>query len=240
MAKKLPYWMIPAHWGLSGKAKEIAKINYEFDGYEADIRIADHIYLTPYEIDKAKVDIQYKYNKLTELQYRTGQLDVELKHGKIVKSEMEAKVLAIRFELHDITEREFDTLSVEIMEDGDDKHRAAIEFAYKYHEITDSEYEKEMASLDKQPWMAFDVAYDPETNNVEFVFDYNEYFWRKLKDDGHPGNDEQEIIDNFIRDWGRKIAFDDYNDDYDVNLTKANEDSENAGNILPDGFKIYK
>lgn len=240
MAKKLPFWLIPAHWGLSGKAKELAKINYHNSGYEADILSADLIYLTEYEIDKAKMDINKKYNKVTELEYRTGVLDVDLKHGKIVKSELESKVLDIRFELADITEKEYDALRIEIMEDGEDKVRAAIEYAYKYREITDAEYAKEMATLNKEPWMNFDVEFDAETNEVEFSFDYNEFFWRKLKADGHPGNDEEEIIDNYVRDWGRKIAFDDYSDDYDVNLTKANPDSGSAGNILPEGIKEYK
>lgn len=241
MAKrKLPFWMIPAHWGLSGKAKELAKINYYHEGMEADILSADLIYLTEYEIDKAKMEIKKKYNAVTELEYRTGLLDIELKHGKIVKSELDSLVLDIRFEMNDITEKEYDTLKVEIMPDGDEKIRAALEFAYKYHDITDSEYEKEIATLNQEPWMDFNVDFDPETNSVEFSFDYNEYFWRKLKADGHPGNDEQEIIDNYIRDWGRKIAFDDYSDDYDTNLTKANENLDTAGSTLPSGFKEYK
>lgn len=241
MANKhlLPFWLVPSHWGLTGKAKELAKINYYHEGQEADLLSAELIYLTPYEIDKAKIDINKKYNSINELEYEIQLLDIELKHKRISKSEHELKIVDIRFKHNEITEKEYESLKIELMSDGDLKVLAAIEYAYKYHEITEMEYNKEICTLNKEPWMDFDVQFNIETNEVEFSFDYNEYFWKKLKAEGHPGTDETEIIDNFIRDWGRKIATDDYSDNEDVKLVNANEGLENLPG-LPDGFKSYR
>lgn len=237
---KLPFWIIPAHWGLSGKAKAIAKINYyETDEYEAAMKCADYMYLTEYEIDRAKNEIGLKFNKQTELQTELTQLDIDVKHSRITPKQREKAALEARLKHHDVTEKEYDAAVVELMEDGSEKRLAALEYAYKYHEITEREYSKELFTSRKEPWMDFDISFDEESNEIQFEFDYNEYFWKKLKADGHPGNDEDEIIENFIRDWGRKIATDEYSDDYDQKLVNANTETPEIGG-LPEGFKVYK
>lgn len=235
---KLPFCIIPAHWGLRGKAKEIALINHNYEGYEADIRCADLLYLTDYEVAVAKNEIDLKYNKITELEHKNNSLDIELKFNKITEDQYKKQVLKNRLDSKDISEKEYDLELVEIMDDGDEKKLAATEYAFKYHLITESEYSKELFTLRKEPWMDFNVDYDPETNQVEFTFDYNEYFWKQLRDEGHPGSDEDEIIENFIRDWGRKVSNDEYLDDPDVNLTSLNDELAKSGE-LPDGFKLY-
>lgn len=238
MAKKiLPFWLIPAHWGLSGKAKEIAKINYQYDGLEADLLCADLIYLTPYEADKAKLDIRLKYDDIEQKQYTLLSLDIELKHKRISDKEHAFRTLEERYKSKELSEKEYDEQRIELMEDGYDKDYETIQYAFKYHEITENEYNKELRTLDKEPWVNFDVEYNPLTNDVELTFDYNEYFLKKLKEDGHPGTDEDEIIENYIRDWGRKLENDEYKEDYDTTLTSNTEEIEIN---LPEGYKIYK
>jgi hypothetical protein len=241
MAKKrfIPFWMVPAHWGLSGKAKEIAKAYYYNDDYDADMLVAELTYLTPYEVDVAQLDIKKKYNVLEPLDYLIAQADVQLKYSKITRDEYNVKLLDVKLSTGTITQKEYDMEIIELMPDSDDKRLKAIEFAYRYEEITQQEYSKEIFTLRKEPWIDLDVVLNPETNEVEFVFDYNEYFWKKLKAEGHPGNDEEEIIDNFVRDMGRKLATDDFSDDYDVKLVNANEGLENLPG-LPEGFRSYK
>lgn len=237
---KLPFWMIPAHWGLSGKAKTIAKINYNStDEFSAAFECAEHMYLTDYEIDNAKNDISKKYQKVSELEYRLNKVDIDFKHSRITEIEKKNSVLKIRYEMRDITEKEYDAAVIDLIPEGEEQRMAALEYAYKYREITEREYSKELFTYRKEPWMDFDISFNEETNEIEFVFDYNEYFWRKLKDDGHPGTDEEEIIENFIRDWGRKVATDDYSDDYDTKLVNANTETPESGG-LPEGYKMYK
>lgn len=235
---KLPFCIIPAHWGLRGKAKEIAKINYDFEGYDADIRCADLLYLTDYEIAVAKNEIEFKYRNITDLQYKNNALDIEFKFNKISEVQYKKSILKNKLDSKDITEKEYDLELVEMMEEGDAKKLAAADYAFKYHLITESEYSKELFTLRKEPWMDFNVDFDPHTNQVEFTFDYNEYFWKQLKEQGHPGTTEDEIIENFIRDWGRKVSNDEYIDNPDVNLTTLNDELMKSGE-LPDGFKLY-
>lgn len=233
MAKKLPFWIIPAHWGLSGKAKEIAKINYHFDGYEADVKLAPLVYLTEYEIDKALAEIDKKYNKINELEFDLKVLDIDKKYRRITEDEHAHRVIEVRYKHHDLNEKDYDSAIIELMDDGDEKRLAAVEYSFKYHLITEREYSKELYTLRKEPWMDFGIEFNEDTNDVELIFDYNEYFWKKLKSEGHPGNDEYEIIDNFIRDWGRKLEGEEYTDDPDVNLTKMSDE-------LPENIKFYK
>lgn len=234
MAKKrfLPFWLIPAHWGLSGKAKELARINYYNEGQEADLLSAELTYLTPYEVDKAKMDINRKYGTVTEVLYRIGLIDLELKYNHISSTEHSIKVLELRYELKEISEKEYESQKIELLPDGDEKKLLAIEYAYKYHEITENEYNKEIATLNKEPWGYLSSEYNSEEGTIEFSFDYNELFWKKLKADGHPGNDEEEIIDNYIRHCCRNIA----QDDNEV----LDSDDAVIPDILPDGFKSYK
>lgn len=237
---KLPFWMIPAHWGLTGKAKAIAKINHTVDDpFEAAIQCADYEYLTDYEIDRAKNDIRFKFDKIDAIVHKLNIIDIDAKHGRITPSEKPKLALEARLSLHVITEKEYDAGVVELMQDGPEKRLAALEYAYKYREITEREYSKELFTYRKEPWMDFDISFDEETNEIQFEFDYNEYFWKKLKADGHPGNDEEEIIENFIRDWGRKVATDEYSDDYDTKLINANTETQELGG-LPEGIKAYK
>ena len=35
----LPFNLMPGHWGLKGYSRELAKIDYEFDGYDNEIRV---------------------------------------------------------------------------------------------------------------------------------------------------------------------------------------------------------
>lgn len=241
MAKKryLPFCLVPAHWGLSGKAKEIAKAYYYNDDYEADIIVAELTYLTPYEVEKAQLDIKKKYGVISEaLEYLIAIADLDLKYSKITRDEYNVKILDAKLSTEAITKQEYDLEIIELMPDSDDKLLKTIEYAYSYGEITQQEYSKEIFTLRKEPWIDLDVILN-DSNEVEFIFDYNEYFVKKLKDEGHPGNDEEELIDNFIRDLGRKLATDEFSDNYDVKLVAENEGIENLPG-LPDGFKRYK
>ncbi|MCU6294993.1 hypothetical protein, partial [Escherichia coli] len=110
MAKKrfIPFWMVPAHWGLSGKAKEIAKAYYYNDDYEADMLVAELTYLTPYEVDVAQLDIKKKYNVLETLDYLIAQADVQLKYSKITRDEYNVKLLDAKLSTGAITQKEYD------------------------------------------------------------------------------------------------------------------------------------
>lgn len=242
MAKKsiIPFWCYPRHWGLKGQARELALIDFHFDGLEAAIKRAEIQYLTKYERDKAINEIYFNHGSYGEFDFEMNNVDIDLKHSKISKKASVSAKLDIQFKFGMIDEKTYDSELIELISDEDQKYTEALKFALKYDEITQTEYDRELATFNKEPWFSFDVEYDEDNNDLIMSFDYNEYFWKKLRAEGHPGVDEHEIIDNFIKDWGRKLATEDYNGDYDTKLTSVNDEmNQQTGTISPD-FKIYE
>jgi hypothetical protein len=239
MAKKIiPFWLYPSHWGLKGKAKELALIDFNYEGLEADLKRAEVQYLTKYDLQKAKNEIQFNHEEIDEFQYELNKIHIDEEFSVIPSSVVNERSLELQLKFGKIDQQTYDKEYVELIKDEGKKYLAALAYALKYESISQNEYDKEVATFNKEPWFAFDVEFDEETNDLIMSFDYNEYFWKKLRAEGHPGIDEHEIIDNFIKDWGRKLATEDYSGDYDTKLTSVNDEmNQTTGST---DFKIYE
>lgn len=240
MAKIIPFWMYPSHWGLKGQARELAEIDFYYEGLEADLKRAEVLYLTKKEKLDAINEIHLKHNSYDEFQYELNKVQIEFDLAIITKLTHARKVLDLKLKFGKIEEKEYDQEVIEMILDEDRKYIAALDFALKYEDITRSEYDKAMKTFEKEPWFEFNVDFDESENDLVVSFDYNEYFWKKLRSEGHPGNDEHEIIDNFIKDWGRKLATEDYNGDYDTKLTSVNDEMNQQTGTGDTGFKVYE
>ncbi|AQW88792.1 virion structural protein [Serratia phage BF] len=241
MTKKIiPFWLYPSHWGLKGQAKELAEIDFYFEGVEADLKRADIMYLTDLEREHAKNEIKFKHNVFDELEYELNKVQIDFEKALIHKLTASQKKLDLQLKYGRIDEKTYDTESIELIQDEDKKYLAALEFSLKYGDITQSEYDKELKTHNREPWFEFNVDFDESENDLVVTFDYNEYFWKKLRSEGHPGTDEHEIIDNFIKDWGRKLATEDYNGDFDTKLTSLNDEMNQTTGTSETGFKVYE
>ena len=49
---KLPFWIFPGSWGLSGKTRKIAEAEYYFTGYELDIELAKINHDNPDDLER--------------------------------------------------------------------------------------------------------------------------------------------------------------------------------------------
>jgi len=67
---KLPFGILPGHWGLKGKTREIAKAEYELTGYELEKKL-----------------LSLKEDELDPKEFKKRMIDLEFKHGKITKHE---------------------------------------------------------------------------------------------------------------------------------------------------------
>ena len=76
---KLPFSMMPASWGLKGKARAKAEAEYYYDGDE---------------LEKALAAIDAE----TDLDKQIAELDIDLKHGKIGIAEHEKAVAELKEE----------------------------------------------------------------------------------------------------------------------------------------------
>ena len=216
---KLPFWIIPAHWGLSGKSKELARIDYYIkeprEAEEARARLIDD----PVEMSKSLLRIQHKYHTITDASYEFSMFKLDNEFATEIV--LEKKKLEIDWKYNLISEKEYLEGIIEYMPDGKEKDIRTLDFLLKYREITEDNYKKQIATLNQKVWWKLSIeSTDDGTADIEL--DYNEYFVKFLQETGHPGNDEGEIVDFYVKDLGRKLATGDLNEDEDVKLIKAN------------------
>lgn len=111
---KLPFGILPGHWGLAGKTREIAKAEYELKGYELKLRLLeikkDEMSLDKFELDKIELD--FNHDKISEKEYHRklaetikddkqkelALLELDYREGKFSETEYTKKVATIKNE----------------------------------------------------------------------------------------------------------------------------------------------
>lgn len=69
MKKKLPFWMLPASWGLAGKSRAIAEAEYYYSGDELEDKLLEINTPDPDELAVARLANQLKKEKITQTQH---------------------------------------------------------------------------------------------------------------------------------------------------------------------------
>lgn len=97
MAKKIPFWMWPMSWGMSGKTRKVAELEYYHKGMQLEIELAK---LNLGEDTKAytvaKLDIDLKFNKIDQQTYDYEKISIEYpnkesKDYKVAKLDLDRK-----------------------------------------------------------------------------------------------------------------------------------------------------
>lgn len=205
----IPFWMTPQSWILGGIEKKCAEIDYYSDDeVQAKIDKAQLRSLTTKEFKKTKNQILYDNSRINLYEYELTNIDLDLESADITKEVHKILLRNLKLTHGLITEREHDTEVIEDMQDGVNKRLAALDFALKYKEISELEYQKEKHTIEGEPWCNFDAEVDKNTGEIIISFDYNELFCKYLRDSGYPGITNDDVIDSYIRDWGRKLSSD--------------------------------
>lgn len=78
MKKRVPFWLWPYSWGLSGKAREIARAEYELTGLARDLRVHElrRDEYRPREYKELRLELMRKYEAISEEEYRRGIADM--------------------------------------------------------------------------------------------------------------------------------------------------------------------
>lgn len=66
MKKKIPFWMLPASWGLKGKTRAIAEAEYYFEGKDLEEKLAEVNADTPEEKELAKLAVKLKHEEISQ------------------------------------------------------------------------------------------------------------------------------------------------------------------------------
>lgn len=103
---KIPFFLLPASWGLKGKTRQIAEAEYLYEGYNLECKLAEIEHADDsVGLNKSLLDIKLKYNKIDQYTYDSelsaiskegndlelAKLDIDLKHNKISTTEYERK-----------------------------------------------------------------------------------------------------------------------------------------------------
>lgn len=174
----LPFGWAPAHWGLSGKTREVAKAEYNLEGEELDrellrINLAGR---TDKEIAKMKLLLDVKYSHISDEEYDRENL-------KLLKDDLpekEYKLLALELD------KEYDTIT----DDEYDKQKATI-LEEPFVRVT-------RISTDPNNPASGSVALD---YNKAFVVYLEEHGYG-------PAPNEEEIVDKWFTELCRNIALD--------------------------------
>lgn len=117
---------------------------------------------------------------------------------------------------HKIDQRDYDMRMVEFLDDEKQKTLRTLEILRDNDEITELEYEKEVASVECRPWFHFDVDY--VSGELELSVDWNSEYIEFLRSVGYGSESsatEDDVIDEYVRDFGRKLSEDHPEDDND-------------------------
>ena len=69
MKKKIPFWLLPASWGLTGKSRAIAEAEYYYEGDILEEKLLEISTPDPNELAVAKLAHQLKKEKITQAQH---------------------------------------------------------------------------------------------------------------------------------------------------------------------------
>ena len=211
MTKKnrIPFWMYPYSWGMSGKTRETAQAEYELEGYALEKKLLD--------INSDGLSPDDKARKV---------LDIEMKYNKITKEKYQRQL-------------------VEFIEDADQKALATNELDYKEGKITDTIYQKNQATIKKEPWVTVINMDFTKKSALEgsFELDWNEFFVDKLKGEGYMGLAPDAIVNQWFMEVCKNVAMEEFDGtgDFSAN-SEANIEAMKRWNSesFPKGRRSYQ
>lgn len=197
----IPFGWLPGHWGLSGETRKRAKIEYEYDGYDREIRLVDLHPESP-DIKKKRLNIEYEYENIDEYEYQQSMIDIEIPDD-VDKNKL-AK-LALDYDQGKIPKDSYNLKCAEIEHGTDSVEYKIANLTLKLNEgdLTELEYEKKVANVMEEPWIRVSSSsYDPEDgiDGFSFELDYNKFFVQYLKEHGYTGISDDEVVEEWFND----------------------------------------
>lgn len=111
---KIPFGYLPAHWGLTGKTKEILKAEYELSGYDLKKKLLEIEYegKDREELSRKLLDLEFEHQLMSKKEYnrkllqfikdekqaKLSELSLDLDEGKINQQQYDKQVATIKGE----------------------------------------------------------------------------------------------------------------------------------------------
>ena len=132
---------------------------------------------------------------------------------------------------------EKDRLINSLEEDNFRRNIKDLEIDLKYEKITELEFEKKTATLKDEPWVNANIVFDDpkKPNNGRFEVDYNEIWIQQLREKGFSGNNDDEILDKWIKSLNAQVLYESGITD----IGMPDEDEQIIKEQLDDGRTSY-
>lgn len=207
---------------MADKAYRTAKLNLdyryhkigEFEYGQGLIENNDKLSETDRDRELAKYLNRYGRLSAEDLEYKLFELSYEVKGTETYLKEK----LKLDVRYGKKTQEEADHELLDMKYQGEKSvayYTEQLELEYKHGNITRLQYEKEVATLNKEPWFDY-VAADKKISGAgvqaAVEIDWNEFFVDYLEEQGWTGNTPDEIIDNWFSSMMRQ-QFDIYQSD---------------------------
>ena len=139
-----------------------------------------------------------KTREIAKAEYALTGMDLELRLLAINKDEYpneeyQRKVLDIKYKYQVITYTEFQEENIKLINDDTQREIASTELEFRLRKITQSEYDKRIATINKTPYIAM-LNVEPTKGNpkeVGFEFEWNSYWIDELKSNGYTGHGDE-------------------------------------------------
>lgn len=176
----IPFGFLPAHWGLSGVAKEIAQAYYEYEGYDLDVRLIEINYKhDEYNKQKLIADAMLNYKVIDQETYDLKIIELDYEYKRIVETDYNIQLLNHNFKYGKIEEIEHSKKTATLKEEP-------------WVRIINVGFNSETP------------------NQGEFELDWNDVFVQELKDAGYEGIADEQIVNNWLSEICKNIAMETY------------------------------
>lgn len=155
---------------------------------------------------------------------------LQIEHKDDHNKEYQRRYAEIRYRYNKISKDDYQLILIDLMEDDSQKKLARLEYNYKKNLITQTQYEKQLATLNGKPWVSvvnMSFGQNPSSpGEGSFDIDWNDQFIESLRANGYTGDDDA-MVNLWFTEICKNIALEEYD-----GVGTFNEDSEgNLDNI---------
>lgn len=201
---KLPFGWLPGHWGLKGKTREIARAEYELEGYELAKKLAQINYEHNPELlarELRRVDLNHE--KITHEEFDIG-------NAKAMMSgiTLELELLRIQHRYGRINGHDLAIAEAKLQYSGQQLEIELLKIEYEHTDMSETEYQKKLADIKGEPFITIiESEYDAkqDINGFYFEFDWNAKWIELLVANGYTGFTEDQIVQRWFEDLCRGV-----------------------------------
>jgi hypothetical protein len=142
------------------------------------------------------------------LQYRL----LEIKQDEMTADEYGQKLWDLQLKNGHMDQTQYNRNLTELIKDPVQKALAVLELDHREGKIKDVEYEKQSATLRKEPWVNIVGMDFSKGTSLEgsFELDWNEYWVEKLKSEGYTGPTPDNIVNQWFMELSRNVAMEEF------------------------------